>query len=140
MKRLPPDFSQWSPAEKAESRRVQASLEASRARAKASNGAAYDSGDETAGTVDPDDDRPAQAGLARDEDRRSPCASPLGTRTISDTSQPGENGCSGTGKHWRFDDTKLAFDHARRVCREAAANATNPRWEPLSRAQRRSPR
>ena len=25
------------------------------------------------------------------------------------------------GKHWRFDDTKLAFNHARRVCREAAA-------------------
>lgn len=28
---------------------------------------------------------------------------------------------SWTGTHWRFDDTLQAFDHARRICREAAA-------------------
>jgi putative DNA primase/helicase len=32
-----------------------------------------------------------------------------------------------TGTHWRFDDTKLAFDLARRVCRAAAAECNNPK-------------
>jgi putative DNA primase/helicase len=29
---------------------------------------------------------------------------------------------SWTGTHWRFDDTLRAFDHARRICREAASS------------------
>jgi putative DNA primase/helicase len=34
---------------------------------------------------------------------------------------------SWTGAHWRFDDTLHAFDLARRVCREAAAECNKPR-------------
>jgi putative DNA primase/helicase len=31
------------------------------------------------------------------------------------------------GAYWRFDDTKLAFDLARRICREAAAECNKPK-------------
>jgi putative DNA primase/helicase len=33
---------------------------------------------------------------------------------------------SWTGTHWRFDDTLLGFDLARRICREAAAECNKP--------------
>jgi putative DNA primase/helicase len=32
-----------------------------------------------------------------------------------------------TGSHWRFDDTLGAFEHARRVCRQAASECNKPR-------------
>ncbi|MHB8887149.1 MAG: hypothetical protein ACYC5H_19105, partial [Methylovirgula sp.] len=34
---------------------------------------------------------------------------------------------SWTGAHWRFDDTLFAFDQARVVCREAAAECNKPK-------------
>lgn len=134
MRPLPHDFEQWSIAEKAEWQRVKAALEASRLQAKASNGKRRN-GDEAEGAVDPEYTPPGKKATDQPDDDRPPAFSDSALALRFVDRHAGDlryvaawnRWLQWTGNHWRFDDTKLAFDLAWRICREAARECNKAR-------------